>query len=451
LFRFIRLYLIGLLFLCFLFSSIPSVLFADINFLGKKIPDVFVSAPQEDTSYFILVEKNSQTLYLYSYDGSSYERVLTSPCSTGKVKGAKIVQGDQKTPEGIYFFDHKYEAKHLAAIYGDGAFSMDFPNSLDGLLQIDGSSIWLHGTNKEIKPRDSNGCVVVDNNILSELKKYITLKNTPIIVVDEINYIRENSYKKEAKEILSLISETNKAIENGTYQNYLSFYSPDFLPDITWWIEWINYRKKLNKNEILNSVKQDNILILKHKGFYIAAFDKYIKLNNGSERIYTGKEKKFIKFNDEKPIIISEEPLEIVKSSVEKEKGLSLITAYEKFARNRHQQAEIAAINTRINSWLKAWSSKDINSYAQYYSEKFRFGGMNRKAWLKNKQKINNKYKFIKVTAENMRSDIKNNQCTVTFIQKYKSDAYQAKGIKTITLIRENNEWKIYREGWRKL
>jgi murein L,D-transpeptidase YafK len=435
----------------FLFSPICSDAFADINFLGKKIPDIFVSAPEKDTSYFILVEKNSQTLYLYSYDGSSYEQILNTRCSTGKVKGAKVFQGDQKTPEGIYFFDHKYEAKQLAAIYGDGAFSMDFPNSLDRFLQIGGSSIWLHGANKEIKPRDSNGCVVVDNNILDKLKKYITLKDTPIIVVDEINYIRENSYKKEAKEIVFLISETNKAIENRTYQNYLSFYSPDFLPDITWWSEWVSYRKNLKKDEILNSVQQDNILILKHKDFYIAVFDKYIKLENGGERIYTGKEKKFIKFDGKKPIIISEESLEIAKSSTETKKGPALITAYKKLIRKTSQQTEMAEVKERINFWLEAWSAKDINSYAKCYSEKFRFGDMNRKAWLENKQKINNQYKFIQVTAENIKSAIKNNQCIVTFMQKYKSDAYQAKGIKTITLIRENNEWKIYREGWRKL
>jgi len=451
LFRFIRLYLIIILFLYSLFLPIYLDAAGNIKLFDNKIPDIFVSAPANDTYYFILVEKNSQTLYLYSYDGSSYKQILNTSCSTGKVKGAKIAQGDQKTPEGIYFFDNKYNAKQLAAIYGNGAFSMDFPNSLDRFLQIDGSAIWLHGANKKIKSTDSNGCIVVDNSILDKLKKYITLKKTPIIVVDKINYIKKKSYKKEAEEILSLISKTNNAIESGTYQDYLSCYSSKFLPDITWWIEWINYRKNLKKDAILNSVKEDNILILKYKDFYIAVFDQYIKLKNSGEQIYTGKEKKFIKFNDKKPLIISEEPLIISKNLTETKKSPALIAAYSKLIQKTNQQAETKAIKERINLWLAAWSSKDINSYAKCYSEKFRSGSMKLDKWLKNKKEINKQYKFIKVTAENIKINIENNQCIVTFIQKYSSDAYKAKGIKTLTLIRENNEWKIYQEGWKKL
>ena len=253
------------------------------------------------------------------------------------------------------------------------------------------------------------------------------------------------------EQILFLIAKSNKAVESGTYHQYLSCYYPDFLPNITWWGKWINYRKNL-KEKISNSIKQDNILILKYNDLYVAVFDQYIKLKNSGERKYIGTEKKFIKFDqNNNPFIVSEEPLKILKNLTTTDKSPALIAAYLQLIQKTDQQVQIGAIKETINLWLKAWSDKDINSYAKCYSKSFRFGNISLDKWLKNKQQINKQYKFIKVTAEDIKINIKNNQSIVTFIQKYISDAYKAKGRKTLTLIQENNEWKIYREGWKKL
>jgi len=451
LFRFIRLYFIIIFVLYSIFFNINSDLAADIKNFDKKIPDIFIMTLVKNTFYFILVEKNSQQLYLYSYDGSSYKQILNTICSTGKINGAKTMQGDKKTPEGIYFFENKYEAKQLSAIYGNGAFSLNFPNSLDRLKGINGTSIWLHGTNKDIKPTDSNGCVVVTNKIFDKLTKYINLKKTPIIVIDKLNYIKKNSYKKETEAILSLIYKTNGALENGTYHDYLSYYSSNFLPNITWWNNWINYKKNLNKYKIFSSIKQYNILILKYKTFYLAVFDQYIKLKNSNEKKYIGREKKFIEFINKKPRIISEETLEMPKNLSQSTRYPPFLMAYSELIKKADQETKITKIKEKVNFWLKAWALKDINSYAECYSEKFRFGKMNLNEWLRYKKNLNNKYKFIKVTAKNLTINLKNNQCVVSFVQNYISDAYRAKGIKTITLVLEHKEWKIYQELWKKI
>ena len=52
--------------------------------------------------HLILIEKDLQALHLCRYDGH-YQLVKTYRCVTGKLRGDKQVENDEKTPEGIYF------------------------------------------------------------------------------------------------------------------------------------------------------------------------------------------------------------------------------------------------------------------------------------------------------------------------------------------------------------
>ena len=107
----------------------------------------------------ILVEKKSQTLFLYSAKEGHLLLEFQAACSTGEVFGRKQKSGDRKTPEGIYFLLDEYKDKYLSPIYGKKAFPTDYPNLLDKKAGRNGSAIWIHGTNKKLKPMDSNGCV----------------------------------------------------------------------------------------------------------------------------------------------------------------------------------------------------------------------------------------------------------------------------------------------------
>lgn len=67
---------------------------------------------------------------------------------------------------------------------------------------------------------------------------------------------------------------------------------------------------------------------------------------------------------------------------------------------------------------------------------------------MKYKESLNNIYAYIKVLAKDIKITYGQDQSTVSFLQMYESDKFRAKGIKTIKLIREAAEWKIYRENW---
>lgn len=209
-----------------------------------RIPDVLVSFdPDVGAEYAIVVEKESQQLFVYSFDGI-FREVLRFKCSTGKTDGPKSVLGDSRTPEGIYYSDREFEKKDLSSIYGSRAFPVDYPNILDRIAGKTGNSIWLHGTDKPKKPKDTNGCVVLADPDIDMLSKYIRFNRTPVIIAEKLNFVPVGSMKRTGESINEFLSGWFDSIRNGTYQEYVKFYDYDYVPDITWWSEWNAERKK---------------------------------------------------------------------------------------------------------------------------------------------------------------------------------------------------------------
>ena len=249
---------------------------ADLRKRPAAIPDVLVSIdPEKDSKYIILIEKATQQLFLYAY-GGKFRKLYRMNCSTGKVSGDKLLSGDMKTPEGVYFFTKQFPKKDLAPRYGTRAYPTDYPNFLDRTVGRKGYSIWLHGTNKPLKARDSNGCIALENSDIDKLAKYITINRTPIIIVDKLSYRPLESQNKVAKSISSFISQWNRALENGTYHEYLKFYDTEYLPDISWWPDWSKARKMFQTSHLPFSVELKRTSIFKHKKVYVIVFDQIV-------------------------------------------------------------------------------------------------------------------------------------------------------------------------------
>jgi murein L,D-transpeptidase YafK len=273
----------------------------------KQIPAVFVSfdsGPGQGPEYVIVVEKDTQRLFLYAYDGS-YRKLFSRSCSTGEFTGAKSRSGDRKTPEGIYFFTTEHEKKDLSPTYGSRAFPTDYPNLLDRLAGRDGNAIWLHGTNKALKPQDTNGCIALENPNIDKLKKYIQLNRTPIIIVDKLSYVPVDAVAEAKKSILRFVSRWNNALSNGSYHDYLNFYDPDNLPDISWWSEWHKMRESFHVSNQSLIAEPKRISIYRHNGIYVVLFDQSV-IFSGKE-IFAGTKKLFISYNGDRLRIIAEE------------------------------------------------------------------------------------------------------------------------------------------------
>lgn len=132
----------------------------------------------------ILVEKDFQRLRVLRYDGRL--QVMTEySAATGENFGPKVVEGDKKTPEGIYFITKKYIDKKLT-VFGTKAFHLNYPNIFDRLEKRDGHGIFIHGTNKKLRYDSTNGCISLNNNDLSQLARFLKIGTIPVIIIPSL-------------------------------------------------------------------------------------------------------------------------------------------------------------------------------------------------------------------------------------------------------------------------
>lgn len=412
---------------------------------GELIPDLFVSMPGSDRpAYALIVEKNSQQITLFKYDGQ-YQAVDTMKCSTGKARGDKRISGDKKTPVGAYFFTQVFSDQELAPLYGTRAFPLDYPNFIDRRQGRNGYAIWMHGTNRPLKDRDSNGCIALANRDIDKLSDYIALKDTPILITDQVSYKPSEQAETEDAAIRSFLSRWNSALAKGSYHAYLAFYDPGYLPDIDWWMKWLGTRRPGPQTAGTIDTRLNYLGIYKHRQLFVAIFDQHLSL--AGLDAFAGRRKIFLSFKSGDPRIVGDTFVAADSTDQERAVVYPLVLAAREL-RSRHTGE--GAIANLVDRWLAAWTGRDIDAYGACYSRGFRSQQMDLKMWLAYKDRLNKAYSYIHVSADNIKIQRNGDTATVTFRQTYASSAHKGRGIKTLILKMEDGKWKIFRETFRR-
>jgi len=417
-------------------------LFLSINPVSATIlPTSIITLPEHEN--VILVEKQSQMLYVYSRENNLLNLTFSAACSTGEVFGAKNKAGDKKTPEGVYFLVDEYEDRYLTPVYGKKAFPSDYPNLHDLRLGKDGSAIWIHGTDKALKPMDSNGCIALENDNILFLSEYIKLDSTPLIIVEKIQETDPIIQADREKKVLKILDNWARSIEAGSYHQYLDFYSGEYLPDVSWWESWLKLRKRSKRDNLLLQVQTANTGIYAHNDIVVVLFD--LILSSGKEKILLGKRKFFLEESNNDYKIVGDAFQK--KSKAYKTIGFPLIAAVQKIV--NYQPGKASAMET-IQKWLTAWSSKDMDVYADFYAKDFHSDGLGKKAWVNRKKQLSKKYNYITVTGTDFKVTKKEDSCDVRFFQNYESSSFSTQGTKHLKLVRRDGLWKISQENWKK-
>ncbi len=252
----------------------------------------------------IVVDKDKEILYLLRTEKGVPMVVRTFPCITGKRAGDKLEEGDQRTPEGIYF--PLYWNARLPETYGIGAFPLNYPNLLDRkILKRNGHGIWIHGTNNPNRPpHSSNGCIVLKNEFLKELRKELVLKKTPVIIVSKLSLSSREQFFNEKKSLINFILHWKKAWENSpkNIDEYLNCYSKRFVWKKGGITEWKRYKRRITKAKKWIKIDISNIVagkdgrILEFGNLYVVNLDLDYRSNNfkskGRKILYIIKEEK---------------------------------------------------------------------------------------------------------------------------------------------------------------
>jgi L,D-transpeptidase YnhG len=98
------------------------------------------------TRHAIAVDTSKSRLYLFENSTEGLKLIADYYISIGKSGIEKTLEGDQRTPLGVYYITSNLDPKSLKDFYGSGALPINYPNPLDVSRGKTGGGIWLHGT-----------------------------------------------------------------------------------------------------------------------------------------------------------------------------------------------------------------------------------------------------------------------------------------------------------------
>ncbi len=372
----------------------------------------FLFFTAKDPIQFIVVEKSSQKLMLFEQH-ENLKLLKTFTSVTGENPGTKLVSGDSRTPEGLYYITEIYEDNKIT-VFGSRAFHLDYPNAFDRQAGRLGDGIFIHGTNKDLIPYSTNGCITLDNSDLDDLAPYLTVNSIPVIVVDNLP--------------VPLLSQNLRLIKNGS-----------------------RFREILDE------------LSVNSKDFSAGNIDSLYFIKRGTQAIasvsYSVYDGNFLQYRYQKrayltPAITKDwRTLYAVHSQAAVPSILALDPVKKRLtvvADHQDTPADSAGLGEEllafVEKWRTAWANKDTQTYIDCYSPTFQSGRLDREGWKKKKTYLSNKYRYIKVAIRNIAVEWTESGANVSFYQDYQSDQYKISGTKFLQLINRDNKWMIQRE-----
>ena len=229
----------------------------------------YILALPRSQKYALVLDSSKSTLFVFENDGEKLRYVADYYMSVGKNGTDKMREGDKRTPLGVYHVTSKLTPEELTDFYGAGAFPINYPNEWDRLRGRDGYGIWLHGTPLDTysrPPRASDGCVVLTNEDLVALDKYVNPGSTPVIITDSIDWSRPEEADRTRREIASQLEQWRRDWESRETNDYLQHYSKRFTADGVDLEQWSARKRRINATKSWINVGISELAIILYPG-----------------------------------------------------------------------------------------------------------------------------------------------------------------------------------------
>lgn len=236
----------------------------------------------------ILVDTARSRLFVFANAGGTPRLVTDFYVSVGKNGIEKQREGDQKTPLGVYTIVSSKEK--LPDFYGPGAFPLSYPNEWDRQNGRGGSGIWLHGTPSETysrPPRATDGCIVLANEDLRRLAKYVDVGRTPVVVAAGVHWVDPVKWAESRGEFLAAFEQWRADWESLDTDRYLSHYSPRFQVDGKDLVAWSAHKRKVNAGKTWVKVAIENVSLMggaENENTLVVTFEQDYRSSNLSNR-----------------------------------------------------------------------------------------------------------------------------------------------------------------------
>ncbi|GHT96147.1 hypothetical protein AGMMS49545_20420 [Betaproteobacteria bacterium] len=245
----------------------------------------------DSQQYAIVVDTRKSRLYLYQNDNGRPRFVADYYVTQGKLGADKKIEGDRRTPIGVYHVTAHIPQEKLADLYGHGAYPINYPNEWDKRQGRSGSGIWLHGTPSDTysrPPQASDGCVVLSNPDFDTLGKNVQVGLTPVIISNDIEWLSLDDWNREREELQSSIESWRADWESRDTDRYLKHYSQNFKTQTQNFQRFAEQKRRVNPGKTWIQVKLDKISVFRNPGadeLVVVTFNQSYASNNLTNRM----------------------------------------------------------------------------------------------------------------------------------------------------------------------
>ena len=384
---------------------------------------------RDEKQIAVIVDKGASRIYLVELESGKQRLVHSADIITGAAAGAKTKQGDLKTPEGVYYIVSYMNSEKMhalygsyAAIYGSGAFPLNYPNPVDRIYKYTGYGVWMHGLNPEGHKPATEGCVAMENVDFDRFAPLLAPK-MPVIIADKVSFIGAKEYELESAKLKGILSNFLTSWSSNDYEGFEKFVHPSYKSySASNAKTFLASKKQLMQLYPDKLITADNITVYSQNTNMVFDYNQFYCAENvmsyGNKRMY----------------FVPEEGVH--KLIYEELNPLSTSTYLEK------------PVKEFLEDWRKAWASKDIDAYMSFYGDDF----ASRNAWQEHKEKIFEANNELILVFDNIKLNLAGrNSVRITFKQDYKSDTLSDTGMKTLVIKGCPGSYKIISEDWRAL
>ena len=204
------------------------------------VPSQFLALSSR-VKHAIAVDASRSRLYLFENTPVGLKLLADYYISVGKLGTEKSLEGDLRTPVGVYFVTGSLDPRKLKDFYGSGALPINYPNQLDVKRGKTGSGIWLHGTPPQQfsrAPQATDGCVVLANPDLERIIRTVEIRSTPVVIAQSLKWVAPQTVRADSKPFEDALNSWQAAKSSGDITRLLSWYTADFTSNGKTLAEW---------------------------------------------------------------------------------------------------------------------------------------------------------------------------------------------------------------------
>ena len=194
------------------------------------VPSQFLALSPR-VKHALAVDASRSRLYLFENTPGGLKLLADYYISVGKSGIEKSLEGDLRTPLGVYFVTGSLDPKKLKDFYGSGALPINYPNQLDVKRGKTGSGIWLHGTPPQQfsrAPQATDGCVVLANPDLERIIQTVEIRSTPVVIAQSLKWVAPQTARADSKPFEDALNSWQAAKSSGDITRLMSWYTADF-------------------------------------------------------------------------------------------------------------------------------------------------------------------------------------------------------------------------------